>query len=114
MRWGSTVMRSKATMQAYFTRQASLIGRWAETPLFFAIVAELARLGEGSRYDGNGVGREKGVDVRIALEMARLGRKGLFDGAVVVSEDSDLDEAETQKSSPLNSRRCRHGRVGDG
>lgn len=45
------------------------------------------------RYDGKGVGREKGVDVRIALDMARLGRKGLFDVAVVVSEDSDLDEA---------------------
>lgn len=45
------------------------------------------------RYDGRGVGREKGVDVRMALDMVRLGRKGLFDVAVVVSEDSDLDEA---------------------
>jgi uncharacterized LabA/DUF88 family protein len=45
------------------------------------------------RYDGKGAGREKGVDVRIALDMVRFGRKGLFDVAVVVSEDSDLDEA---------------------
>lgn len=45
------------------------------------------------RYDRDGWGREKGVDVRIALDLTRLATKGLYDVAVVVSEDSDLDEA---------------------
>lgn len=38
-------------------------------------------------------GREKGVDVRIALDLLRLAQKGLYDVAIVVSEDSDLNEA---------------------
>jgi len=45
------------------------------------------------RYDADGRGREKGVDVRIALDVTRLGSKGLYDVAIIVSEDSDLDEA---------------------
>lgn len=45
------------------------------------------------RYDPSGRGREKGVDVRIALDLTRLGVKGLYDVAIIVSEDSDLDEA---------------------
>jgi uncharacterized LabA/DUF88 family protein len=45
------------------------------------------------RYDKNGRGREKGVDVRIAIDLTRLGQKGLYDVAVVVSEDSDLNPA---------------------
>jgi uncharacterized LabA/DUF88 family protein len=36
---------------------------------------------------------EKGVDVRIALDLVRLGTKGLYDVAIIVSEDSDLNEA---------------------
>jgi hypothetical protein len=45
------------------------------------------------RYDHRGRGREKGVDVRIAIDLTRLGCKGLYDVAVIVSEDSDLDPA---------------------
>jgi NYN domain-containing protein len=48
------------------------------------------------RYEKSGHlwrGREKGVDVRIALDLLRLGQKGLYDVAIVVSEDSDLNEA---------------------
>lgn len=37
--------------------------------------------------------REKGVDVRIAIDLLRLAQKGLYDVAIVVSEDSDLNEA---------------------
>jgi uncharacterized LabA/DUF88 family protein len=44
---------------------------------------------EGQRFRG----REKGVDVRIAIDMLRLAQKGLFDVAIVISEDSDLNEA---------------------
>ena len=45
------------------------------------------------RYDPDGRGREKGIDVRLSLDLVRWANKGLFDVAVVVSEDSDLDPA---------------------
>jgi uncharacterized LabA/DUF88 family protein len=45
------------------------------------------------RYDKEGRGREKGVDVRTAIDLTRLGQKGLYDVAIVVSEDSDLNPA---------------------
>lgn len=45
------------------------------------------------RYDSTGKPREKGIDVRLAIDMVRFGRKGLFDVAIVVTEDSDIDEA---------------------
>lgn len=45
------------------------------------------------RYDAEGRAREKGVDARIALDLYRLGIKGLYDVAAIVSEDSDLDPA---------------------
>lgn len=44
-------------------------------------------------YDSAGRAREKGIDVRIAIDVTRLGTKGLYDVAIIVSEDSDLDEA---------------------
>jgi len=45
------------------------------------------------RYDPAGRPREKGIDVRLAIDMIRYGRDGLFDVAIVVTEDSDIDEA---------------------
>ncbi len=45
------------------------------------------------RYDASGRAREKGVDVRMALDLHRLGYKGLYDVAIIVSEDSDLEPA---------------------
>lgn len=50
-------------------------------------------LGIPLRYDSKGRAREKGVDVRLALDLFRLGSKGLYDVAIIVSEDSDLDPA---------------------
>lgn len=38
-------------------------------------------------------GREKGVDVRLAIDLLRFAEKGLYDVAILVSEDSDLNEA---------------------
>jgi len=45
------------------------------------------------RYDHRGRGREKGVDVRIAIDLTLLGWNGLYNVAVIVSEDSDPDPA---------------------
>ena len=44
-------------------------------------------------YDRTGRAREKGVDTRMALDIVRLGAKGLYDVAIIASEDSDLDPA---------------------
>ena len=38
------------------------------------------------------VGQEKGIDVRLALDMVRLARRGDFDVGVVFSQDQDLSE----------------------
>jgi len=39
------------------------------------------------------VGREKGIDTRLALDLIRLAVDNVYDVAVVVSGDSDIDEA---------------------
>jgi hypothetical protein len=39
------------------------------------------------------VGQEKGVDVRLALDIVRLARQGAYDVALVFSQDQDLTEA---------------------
>ncbi len=38
-------------------------------------------------------GREKGIDLRIGLDMLRLARHGEYDVAVLVSQDTDLNQA---------------------
>jgi uncharacterized LabA/DUF88 family protein len=38
------------------------------------------------------VGREKGIDVRLALDIVRLAREGAYDVAVLFSQDQDLSE----------------------
>ena len=40
--------------------------------------------------------REKGIDVKIAVDLIRLSRRGLFDTVVVFSQDTDLNEAITE------------------
>jgi len=38
----------------------------------------------------NGVYKEKGVDVRLALDIYKLGNDGAYDKAILISSDSDL------------------------
>ena len=38
------------------------------------------------------IGREKGIDVRIALDIVRLGYRGDYDVALLFSQDQDLSE----------------------
>jgi uncharacterized LabA/DUF88 family protein len=42
------------------------------------------------------VGREKGIDVRIALDLVRLARQKKYDVAVIFSQDQDLAEGVTE------------------
>jgi uncharacterized LabA/DUF88 family protein len=42
------------------------------------------------------IGREKGIDVRIALDIVRLARSGALDVALVFSQDQDLSEVANE------------------
>ena len=52
------------------------------------------------------VGQEKGVDVRIALDIVRLALDGKYDVALIFSQDQDLSEAveDVKKISILQNR----------
>jgi hypothetical protein len=39
------------------------------------------------------VGEEKGIDVRLALDVVRMARENLYDVALIFSQDQDLSEA---------------------
>jgi uncharacterized LabA/DUF88 family protein len=52
---------------------------------------ETVRLPDGSSVMVR-VGREKGVDVRIALDVIRLALRGEFDVGLIFSQDQDLSE----------------------
>jgi uncharacterized LabA/DUF88 family protein len=49
------------------------------------------QISDGIDYTGI-VGEEKGIDVRIALEVIRMARQNLLDVAVVFSQDQDFSE----------------------
>lgn len=53
---------------------------------------ETVKLPDGSEYT-HLVGQEKGVDIRIALDMVRLAHARAYDVAIVASQDQDLTEA---------------------
>ncbi len=44
-------------------------------------------------YGPGSIPREKGIDLRLALDLLRLARQGKFDAALIFSQDSDLAEA---------------------
>ncbi|MCY3880143.1 MAG: NYN domain-containing protein [Rhodobacteraceae bacterium] len=44
------------------------------------------------RYSDNGKPREKGIDLRLGLDVVRMARKNEFDVAVIFSQDQDLAE----------------------
>lgn len=45
------------------------------------------------------VGQEKGVDVRLALDVVRFARENKYDVAVIFSQDQDLSEVATEVRS---------------
>lgn len=52
---------------------------------------ERIRLADGSEHTRL-VGHEKGIDIRLALDVVRLALDGAFDVALVFSQDQDLSE----------------------
>ena len=52
---------------------------------------ERVRLPDGTQHDVP-VQREKGIDLRLGLDVVRLARNGKLDVAVVFSQDQDLAE----------------------
>lgn len=64
-------------------------------------LAQMGRLGVKTfsrplKYDDGGRGREKGIDVRIAIDIIRDAHKSLYDIALIFSQDQDLSEAATE------------------
>ncbi|MBN1343600.1 MAG: NYN domain-containing protein [Phycisphaerae bacterium] len=45
------------------------------------------------------VGQEKGIDIRIALDVVRMAREGVYDVALIFSQDQDLSEAADEVKS---------------
>ncbi len=45
------------------------------------------------------VGQEKGIDVRIALDVVRLARENRYDVAIIFSQDQDLSEVAVEVKS---------------
>ncbi len=56
---------------------------------------EHVRLGDGSIH-GIPVAREKGIDLRLGLDVARLARNAELDVAVIFSQDQDLAEVASE------------------
>ncbi len=56
---------------------------------------ETVRLPDGTDYVAL-VGREKGIDVRIALDIVRGAHRGDYDVALVFSQDQDLSEVANE------------------
>lgn len=52
---------------------------------------ETVRLSDGSEHAVL-VGQEKGVDVRLALDVVRLAHRGSYDVGLIFSQDQDLSE----------------------
>ncbi len=52
------------------------------------------------------VGQEKGVDVRMALDIVRFALEGIYEVALIFSQDQDLSEAvdDVKKISMLQNR----------
>lgn len=51
------------------------------------------------------VGQEKGIDVRMALDIVRLARSGAYDVALVFSQEQDLSEVADEIRSIAQDRR---------
>lgn len=52
------------------------------------------------------VAQEKGIDVRLALDVVRLAHRGAFDVALIFSQDQDLSEAATELRTIARERNC--------
>lgn len=86
----------KPRMHAYMTRRLEVmkaVGVWTfSRPLKYSPQWVKNRK-DGPEFIEIQQGREKGVDVRLALDLVRLAVEGEYDVGVVVSTDTDLDEA---------------------
>jgi len=66
---------------------------------------QTVRLPDGSDFTFL-VGQEKGIDIRIALDVVRLARQNDYDVALIFSQDQDLTEAvdEVKQTARLQGR----------
>ncbi len=66
---------------------------------------ETVTLPNGTKYT-HLVGQEKGIDIRIALDLVRLAHEGAYDVCIVASQDQDLTEAVEEVKRIARERRC--------
>ena len=52
-------------------------------------------MADGTRHEIDAT-QEKGIDLRLGLDVVRLARQGQFDVAVIFSQDQDLAEVVTE------------------
>ena len=85
----------------YWTRRLTAMSRAGivvtSRPLRYR-VTERVRLADGSVHDIP-VEREKGIDLRLGLDVVRMARHGDLDVAVIFSQDQDLAEIAFVKSA---------------
>ena len=84
------------TWNTFWTRKLAAMGKrkdvWVfSRPLRYRSRTVAAKGGKGVTTVE--VGEEKGIDVRIALDIIRYGRQKSYDVALIVSQDQDLSEA---------------------
>ncbi len=66
---------------------------------------ERIRLADGATHDVP-VQREKGIDLRLGLDIVRMARNGEFDVAVIFSQDQDLAEVAREIRDISRARNC--------
>lgn len=81
-KWNKFWSAKTRAMRAAGIRVVTRTLRYAEEPV---------RLSDGTVRIA-AVAREKGIDLRLALDLLRMARQGAFDCALVFSQDGDLAE----------------------
>jgi len=79
----------------FWTAKLAAVGRQPNTCIFTRSLRyrnQTVRLGDGTKHTFL-VAQEKGIDVRLALDIVRLALDRHYDVAVIVSQDQDLTEA---------------------
>lgn len=78
---------------AFWNNKLAYMGR-RKINIFTRVLKYTPKLGElpDGTLEAIQVGREKGIDIRIALDVIKLARKKTYDVALIFSQDQDLSE----------------------
>ena len=90
---GVPTVTSSRMWHGYWTRRLTAMGRAGVTVISRPLSdrVEQVRLPDGTVHNVP-VSREKGIDLRLGLDVVRMARNGDLDVAVIFSQDQDLAE----------------------